>query len=498
MELPPNNYRNIIEELAVLIHNPVQKLAVINKSIKIYHSIPSVYRLWPMLAESAFRKMILDNAENNCPGSIEDAGASFKNKATAPMGMFLWRLYKYRNLVLSTILITFAYIIFLAMPQIIETISSTFPVKSISSRTNKRPSSEDQPYIGLGEEDEFREEAYGDKNKVKLIKEYLDDAIWLVEKTKEFEIYSNGLHVITTHTVESEPRRYYKFSKKSASLPGKEKKTDKIAGILYHASESDLFPLRPEMDSSLKRTSMALIKYCKRTKCYNYFIDRFGRVYRIVKDGHAADHAGNGVWMDNKSYYLNISHAFIGICFEGKGFDKVEDPETTRKLEVKSTNILKVRSPSINEMQLLSGMELTDWLRVQYQIPQRNCVTHGLTSVNPKKMLIGYHLDLSHGFPFNRFKLSNKYREPLPAITDFGFTYDDYFLAIFDGKPWPGIHLSDNLLAHNAKKTKLSFKKYRAQLNKKFLKYYEWQKEQEEKQNNKLKSVKRKVKKVRK
>ena len=44
------------------------------------------------------------------------------------------------------------------------------------------------------------------------------------------------------------------------------------------------------------------------------------------------------------------------------------------------------------------------------------CVAHGLTSVNPKKHLIGHHMDWARGFPFEAFGLPDQYQtEPRRA-----------------------------------------------------------------------------------
>ena len=66
------------------------------------------------------------------------------------------------------------------------------------------------------------------------------------------------------------------------------------------------------------------------------------------------------------------------------------------------------------------------------------CVTHGLTSVNPKKHLIGHHMDWARGFPFEAFGLPDQYERPAPSVALFGFGYDDDFLKVL-GEPWPGV-----------------------------------------------------------
>jgi hypothetical protein len=282
--------------------------------------------------------------------------------------------------------------------------------------------------------------------------------------------------------VDNIPRNYYKFPKNSVQLPAKDllskNPASDIAGILYHASESDIFDYKPEMTSSIKRYSRALIKYLCKEKSYHYFIDRFGRVYRLVKDEHAAFHGGNSVWADDESIYLNLNHAFIGICFEGRDFETVGKSAAADDDKKGTPNISMMQTSSINEAQIRSGKELTDLLRVKYNISQHNCVPHSLASVNARSLLIGHHLDLSYGFPFNEYELSNKYNEPLPSITEFGFYYDKYFEKIFSAKKWPGISYSEELLKKQAKKKNLPLPEYRNLLNKKFIKFFKWQKEQ--------------------
>jgi len=313
------------------------------------------------------------------------------------------------------------------------------------------------------------------------VPEYLQHPIWLVEKTSDREIYSNRLQIITTHTISNLPREYYRFPKNSNPLPVNCKIADKISGIVYHASESDLYPFMPEMNHSILKYSKQLIKYLLRKKSYNFFIDRFGRVYRLVREDHAAFHAGNSIWADESEIYLNLNHAFIGICFEGKDFEEIKisrQQTDSNPARLKPTGI-----SSFNEAQLRSGKELTDWLRIKYNIPQHNCVPHALISVNPDKMLIGFHLDLARGFPFARFGLSDKYQEPLPSIVEFGFVYDNYFAKIFNGELWRGIRYSEEILERQAGNAGMSFAVYRKSLQRKFYRYREWNEEMLEKKD---------------
>ncbi len=323
------------------------------------------------------------------------------------------------------------------------------------------------------------------QNESEPVPEYLRKPIWLVEKTSDREIYSNRLQIITTYTISNIPREYYRFPKNSKKLPANSKTTNKIAGIVYHASESDLYPFMPEMNRSIQKYSKRLIKYLLRKKSYNFFIDRFGRVYRLVQEDQVAFHAGNSIWADDEEVYLNLNHAFIGICFEGKDFEeiKIGDQKKGQLKNSKSSLLKPTGILSVNEAQLRSGKELTDWLRVKYNIPQHNCVPHALISVNPNRMLIGYHLDLARGFPFAKFGLSDKYQEFLPSMVEFGFLYDRYFEKIFNGELWRGIRSSEQILQRQAANSGMSFAEYRKSLQRKFSRYREWNKKMLEKKD---------------
>ena len=186
--------------------------------------------------------------------------------------------------------------------------------------------------------------------------EYLRKPIWLVEKTSDREFYSNRLQIITIHTIPNMPREYYRFPRDAKHLPANSKITNKISGILYHASESDIYPFMPEMNRTILKYSKKLIEFLLRNKSYHYFIDRFGRVYRLVQEDHAAFHAGNSIWADDEEVYLNLNHAFIGICFEGKDFEEIniKRPKKRKTKKSKSTRLKPTGISSFNEAQLRS------------------------------------------------------------------------------------------------------------------------------------------------
>jgi hypothetical protein len=92
-------------------------------------------------------------------------------------------------------------------------------------------------------------------------------------------------------------------------------------------------------------------------------------------------------------------------------------------------------------------------------------------------------LDLSRGFPFARFGLSDKYQQPLPSIVEFGFLYDDYFKKIFNDELWRGIRYSEEILQRQAGNSGMSFAEYRKSLQQRFSRYREWNKELLEKKD---------------
>jgi len=251
------------------------------------------------------------------------------------------------------------------------------------------------------------------------------ERIWLVDSGAAFELYSNGLRIDTTFAVRGEPRRYRVFT-----LGGGmgEEVLDRPMGIVYHTSESDIWPLEESFNEKLRDSSQDLLRYLRRNQVYHYLVDRFGRVYRVVEEKDKANHAGMSVWAEGERIYLNLNGPTIGVSFE--------------------TRWEGGRALPITRAQLEAGRSLSDYLRHKWQIPPELCVTHGLASVNPKKHLIGHHLDWARGFPFEAFSLPDQYRVESPAVR-LGFGWDERFLAVM-GEPWPGATLAADRLATEA------------------------------------------------
>jgi hypothetical protein len=264
-------------------------------------------------------------------------------------------------------------------------------------------------------------------------------AVWLVEKGEGFELYSNGLRIDTTYATAGAPRQYRVFT---AAGVLREPVETRPVGLLFHTSESDVWPLEATFNESLRGSSQRLLRYVQRNRLYHYVIDRFGRAFRVVDEDSKANHAGNGVWAHEDRVYLNLNHAFLGISFE--------------------TRWEGGRALPITQAQFGAGRSLSDYLRQRYEIAPELCVTHGLTSINPRKHLIGHHMDWSRGFPFEAFGLPDQYRRVAPSVALFGFGYDDDFLKIL-GEPWLGVREAEGVLQQEAAQRGLTVEEIRRQ-----------------------------------
>jgi hypothetical protein len=252
-------------------------------------------------------------------------------------------------------------------------------------------------------------------------------AIWLVEKGSDWELYSNGMRIDTSFAVAGDPRRFKVFEE---GVGLRAEVYTKPVGIIFHTSESDIWPLEASFNESLRDSSQRLLRYLVRNRCYNYLIDRFGRIYRVVEEETKANHAGTSIWARDKTVYLNLNNSFLGVSFE--------------------TRWEGGRALPITQAQLAAGRSLTDYLRQRWEIPGEMCVGHGMVSINPSKHLIGNHMDWSRGFPFAAFGLPDQYATVPPSVGLFGFGYDDEFLKIL-GEPWPGVRQAEVALADEAR-----------------------------------------------
>jgi hypothetical protein len=246
-----------------------------------------------------------------------------------------------------------------------------------------------------------------------------------VEKGAGFEQYSNGLRIDTTRTIAGTPREFRIFGEQGLQP---ELHTRPI-GILFHTSESDVWPLEASFNDNLRGSSQNLLGYVRKNRLYHYVIDRFGRVYRVVAEDAKANHAGHSIWEDDGRIVLNLNHAFLGVSFE--------------------TRWEGGRALPITRAQFSAGRDLADHLRQKWGIVPGMCVTHGLTSVKPAKYLIGHHVDWARGFPFAAFGLPDQYERALPSVERFGFGYDEELLKVM-GDLWPGVAYGEQALGREA------------------------------------------------
>ena len=258
---------------------------------------------------------------------------------------------------------------------------------------------------------------------------YQPEKVWLVEQGTDFERYSNGARIINTFETANRPRRFLTFKPGGTEAAAETRSTP--VGIVYHTSESVLLPFVQGNSGSIESRSKNLLAYVRDRKSYNYVIDRFGQVYRVVRDEDAAFHAGNSVWSDSRVVYAGLNESFLGVCFETKA-DVAEGGE------------------QLTEAQVLAGRLLTQVLRSRYQIEDANCTAHGLVSVNPSNGRIAFHHDWARGFPFEAMGLSDKYAVAPAAVAELGFGYDPELVDLLGGSMWPGVAAGEAEFARRA------------------------------------------------
>ena len=278
--------------------------------------------------------------------------------------------------------------------------------------------------------------------------------VWLVDQTRDFETYSNGLRIDDRYIKPNEKRISYAVYQRGAIEAGQSdfarqpEFRSEPAGIVYHTTESDQARFTPDQNSRLKRIGKAVIEVVQQNRSYHFLIDRFGQVFRIVPETDVANHAGYSVWADGKIVYVNLNSSFLGIAFETQ------------------TQLGDI--PSANPAQVHAARILTEMLRAKYHFPQSNCVTHAQVSVNPGNMLVGYHTDWAGNFPFHDIGLSDNYTVPPPSIYAFGFGYDPTFVHATGVRLWQGLALAEDQITTQAASRGIPVSRYRAILQKQY------------------------------
>ena len=278
--------------------------------------------------------------------------------------------------------------------------------------------------------------------------------VWLVKTDAESELYSNGLRISNRRLTHTGPRNYGVYSRGPGNETTEIDRRSRPVGLVYHTTESDLPTFERTNNQAIRYEGRKLLGYISREQLYHFVIDRFGQVHRIVPESEYAFHAGYSLWADGGELYINLNQSFIGISFESR--PKAAGPDTPPE-------------EGVTEAQFAGARLLTEMLREKFSILETNCVTHEMVSVNPNKMLIGYHTDWRGRFPFAKVGLSDNYQAVLVGPAEWGFGYDSDFVSDLGGDVWPGIRRSEALFRREAKRRKLSLRQYRRQQGRRFL-----------------------------
>lgn len=365
--------------------------------------------------EIEFHRVILDELSKLLPTADAERRSLIRQYKAPFSARLLFYFYRTRKVFYGAGLATLAVVLlgFISIASWSARHANTYLAKYYQVPTPRWPSAPSGTTAGVP--------TVQAADAAKYLPDYRPEKIWLVERKGNYERYSNGGRILTDYETDNHSRGYYRLGRGTQA-------TDMTAqhqpvGIVYHTSESDLIPFIAANNDSIEVHTRGLLEYAQRHKSYNYIIDRYGQIYRIVRDEQAADHAGHSIWGDRQNVYVGLNDSFLGVCFE-----------TTTKAGA---------DEQLTEAQLIAGRLLTAILRSSYQIDDTNCVAHGLVSVNPSNMLIGYHHDWVRNFPFEAMGLSDKYKVAPASISEFGFTYDGELVSRLDGVMWPGVKTAE-------------------------------------------------------
>ena len=269
--------------------------------------------------------------------------------------------------------------------------------------------------------------------------------IWRVEHSASTDVYSNGLRVELAFKVANRPRAHFHIYSVAGGTQPLKDGTAPI-GIVYHTSESHLAPFQEEENRRLNQLGRNLVEGVRRERAYHYVIDRFGRVFNVVAESDAANHAGASVWADSDGVYVNLNDSFLAVSFEGQT-DAADE---------------------VTPAQIAAARVLTEMLRSRYGIRAEDCVTHAQVSVNPYNMHIGNHTDWAAKFPFAKLGLPDNYSLPPASVFVFGFEYDSVFLRMAGGDRWKGLDLAGLYVERQAAAEHVSVERYRAALRQRY------------------------------
>ena len=274
--------------------------------------------------------------------------------------------------------------------------------------------------------------------------------MWLVDRKADIETYSNGLRIETRYVVGTQARGRYRVFSRNDTDSGEERYLSQPAGIVFHTTESDQVPFQAGEDRNLKRIGQEVLTFVQQNRSYHFLIDRFGRVFRVVKEEDVAYHAGNSVWADQDRVYIGLNTSFLAVAIE---------TQTRAGQDVASATGAQIYAVRV----------LTSMLRSKYRIAGWNCVTHAQVSINPVNNLIGFHTDWAANFPFQAVGLPDNYMQPPASIVVFGFSYDPRYLSSTGARLLPGLLRADSEVQAQAIRLGLDVPRYRALLRTKFV-----------------------------
>jgi N-acetylmuramoyl-L-alanine amidase-like protein len=275
-------------------------------------------------------------------------------------------------------------------------------------------------------------------------------SVWLVQTTPQFDLYSNGLRIEEQYITFTEPRRYLAFARAHTDPIASAGEWRSVpAGIVYHTTESHWTPFEESQNRSLQRAGLGLLEYVSRRHSYHFVIDRFGRIFRIVRESDYANHAGNSVWADEIWIYINLNQSFFGVAFEARSQASPDEP-------------------AVNAAQVYAGRVLTDMLRSRYGIPVSNCVAHAQVSVNPANYGVGYHQDWAANLPFAELGLGDNYKLALPSVELFGFKADALKVEAGPASMAAGLDAATTEVRNDAAAQNLPVGRYRGKLQKRY------------------------------
>lgn len=274
-------------------------------------------------------------------------------------------------------------------------------------------------------------------------------AVWEVENTGKQEVYSNGLRVDNQYVTSNRPRELYPVFARRPSEDPKFSWGSGVVGIVYHTTESHMAPFDAAENNTLKRLGRNVLEIVRRKRSYHFVIDRFGRVFRVVREEDAANHSGESIWADARGTYVNLNDSFLGIAVE---------TETETGSDASAANPAQIHSLRV----------LTEMLRARYHIAAADCVTHAQVSVNPDNMRIGYHTDWAGNFPFLQIGLPDNYDVPPASVYAFGFLYDPVFVKATGARVWGGLLTAEEMMRQQAMAQGQTLRKYRTLLQQRY------------------------------